>query len=41
MPGRGRLFLLLASLVKSARTVLNEMERDRQDLRALEAAGQI
>ncbi|EGY22922.1 mitochondrial ATPase complex subunit ATP10 [Verticillium dahliae VdLs.17] len=31
----------LASLVKSARTVLNEMERDRQDLRALEAAGQI
>lgn len=31
----------LASLVKSARTVLNEMERDRQDLRALKAAGQI
>ncbi|KAM0276120.1 hypothetical protein ACHAQH_007094 [Verticillium albo-atrum] len=31
----------LASLVKSARTVLNEFEQDQQDLRALKAAGQI
>ncbi|KAM0332274.1 hypothetical protein ACHAQA_002550 [Verticillium albo-atrum] len=29
----------LASLVKSARTVLNEFEKDQQDLRALKAAG--
>ncbi|KAF3360400.1 Putative 26S proteasome complex subunit sem-1 [Verticillium dahliae VDG1] len=37
----GYVYLVDHLLVKSARTVLNEMERDRQDLRALKAAGQI